>query len=137
ATEEAAHLVAVEPERERQARATAQIERGAEPRPRSRGRAVLGEGGRRDGMTRVLECDAARDRAELGRAFVCVAGREAELDLALDQLGAREAGLQVEERRRVREAEEGRGVAESEASARRRVPAGASRRVPQAFAGEE
>src|SRR5439155_12478604 len=40
-TEEAARLAAVEPEREREARATAQVERSAEPRARPRGRALL------------------------------------------------------------------------------------------------
>src|ERR1043166_9620501 len=88
-------------------------------------------------MPRALEGDDSKSGGELGGAFVCVPGREAELDLAFDQLGAREGGVQVEERGRVREAEEGPVVTEGEASARRRLHAEPAWRVPEAFAGEE
>src|SRR5439155_2435177 len=137
ATEEAARLAAREAEREREACAVTQVERGTQPRPRSRRRAVLDEAARRDGLQHAVERDAPRDRAELGRAVVRVPGREAEIDLAVDETGTREAGLQIEERRRVREAEEGAVAAEGEAAARRRLHAEPSRRAPEALAGEE
>src|SRR4029077_20489519 len=108
AAEEAARVGPVGADRQHEARAADEAHGGAKrwQRP-GRTAAIFGEAVAFDRVTEAVEEDGPVDAAEAVRRATRMVRDELELDVRVDELGAREAGLEIQERRRVGETKDG------------------------------
>jgi len=106
AADEPARFTSVETEAERDPRPLVDADRSPQARPRPGRGGILGEAFSHDGVSRAVQHDAPRERAEVGRRTRGVMRHEIECHPGVHQPGACEARLEVEERQGVRKAEE-------------------------------
>src|SRR5439155_14749260 len=133
AAEEARRLASGESDRDVERRRAVELEGGAQARPGRGPLDLLREGRGRDVDAPAVERHRSCDRPEVAGLASGVRGRERQTDVGVDEPGARQAALEVEERHGIGKAEEGTGVAERRGSGPRRLDGESA----GALAGEE